>query len=193
MKKIISLILFFTLLVISGPSYADYKIVLKNGREFVVEEYKESGGKIKFYKGGGEIEIDKNSIKDIKKVKAPKTTEETDYSGIIRYDQTEKQAPEGKENEAKAKSAAAESRLKEIAKKKTEMREEEEKLKAEGKKLEEDIRKEGKTISIRKKREIEHQYSELSTKIKNFNEELSKLEQEEEQLLKERGVQQKKQ
>ena len=67
MKKIIPLILFFTLLIIAAPLYADYKIILKNGREFVVDDYKDLDGKIRFYREGGEIELDKSIIKDIKK------------------------------------------------------------------------------------------------------------------------------
>ena len=51
------------------PLFADYKIILKNGREFVVDDYKDMGSKIKFYREGGEIELDKSLIKDIKKLK----------------------------------------------------------------------------------------------------------------------------
>jgi len=194
MKKTIFLILLFAL-IISASAFADYKIILKNGREFVVEEYKESGDKIKFFRGGGEIELDKASIKDIKKVKAPKTTEGTDASGIVRYDQTEKQTPEGKENAAKAKgvkSAAAEGRLKEIATKKEQMKTEGEKLSAEKKKLEEDIKKEGRVLNIRKEREYKQRISEIEGKIKKYNQEISQLNTEEATLLLEIGGQQKK-
>ena len=45
MKKIIPLILFFTLLIIAAPLYADYKIILKNGREFIVDDYKDLGAR----------------------------------------------------------------------------------------------------------------------------------------------------
>jgi uncharacterized protein (DUF3084 family) len=188
MKKAIFFILFFMLIVISAPAFADYKIILKNGREFVVDEYKDMGGKIKFYREGGEIELDKDIIKDIKKTKTVKQTEESSPA------ETTKDTPEkpAAEKNAQPQKQEIDGKLKELYKKKEVMKTEGEKLKAEGKKLEEDIKKEGKTLSIRKKRELEHQRSELEPKIKKHNEEFSKLEQEEEQLLKERGVPQKK-
>ncbi|MDP3048731.1 MAG: hypothetical protein Q8N12_04790 [Thermodesulfovibrionales bacterium] len=189
MKKIISLILFFALVIISAPSVADYKIILKNGREFVVDDYKDMGGKIKFYREGGEIELDKSIIKDIKKTKAVKQTEES--SPV----ETTKDTPEKPPAEKSAQPQAQEidNKLKEIAKKKEQMRAEGEKLTEERKKLEEDIKKKGRVLAIREKRELEKQISELETKIKKFNEEFSKLEDEEARLLKERGTQQKKQ
>ena len=180
MKKIMPLILFFTLLIISVPSYADYKIILKNDREFVVDDYKELNGKIKFYREGGEIEIDKSNIKDIKKIKAVKQVEEN-FAPETTEDTPEKTSAEKSSQPQKEKT---DSKLGEIAVKKEQMRAEEEKLTAERKKLEEDIKKKGRVLAIREKREIEKQISELETKIKKFNEEFSKLAAEEENLLK---------
>ena len=60
-KILVSVSLFFVFILISGLALADYKIILKNGREFVVDEYKDMGSKIKFYREGGEIEIDKSN------------------------------------------------------------------------------------------------------------------------------------
>ena len=42
-----------------------------------MDDYKDKWGKIKFYREGGEIELDKDIIKDIKKTKAIKRTEES--------------------------------------------------------------------------------------------------------------------
>lgn len=189
MKKIIPLILFLTLLIISVPSYADYKIILKNGREFVVDDYKELNGKIKFYRKGGEIELDKSSIKDIKKTKAVTRAEESSPVETTK-DTPEKLAPE---KSAQPQKQETDSKLKELARKKEEMKAEGEKLSEERKKLAEEIKKKGRVLSIREKRELEQKIPELNKKVKKFDEEFNKLEQEEGTLLKERGTQQKKQ
>ena len=42
-----------------------------------MDDYKDMGSKIKFYREGGEIELDKTIIKDIKKTKALKRAEES--------------------------------------------------------------------------------------------------------------------
>ena len=182
MKKSIFLILFFMLIIISTSAFADYKIILKNGREFVVDDYKDMGGKIKFYREGGEIELDKDIIKDIKKTKAIKRTEESSPA------ETTKDTPEkpAAEKSAQPQKQEMDSKLKEIAKKKEQMRAEGEKLIADKKKLEEDIRGKGRVLAIREKRELEKRLSELDEKIKKFNEEMSSLDQEQEGLLKER-------
>ncbi len=45
---------------------ADYTIILKNGREFTVQNYREEVGIVKFYGFGGEISILKNQIQTIR-------------------------------------------------------------------------------------------------------------------------------
>ena len=190
-EKIFARLAIFLIIVLTftvTPSFADYKIILKNGREFVVDDYKDMGSKIKFYREGGEIELDKSLIKDIKKTKAIKRTEESTDS------ETTKEAPEKPSAEKNSQPQKQEivGRLKEIAKKKQEMKAEGEKLSEERKTLDEDIKKKGRTLSIREKRELEQKIPELNKKIKKFDEEFNKLEQEEEQVLKERGVPQKK-
>ncbi|MBI1811034.1 MAG: hypothetical protein HY035_08855 [Nitrospirae bacterium] len=184
MKKAIYFIVLFSLfMLIYTPSFADYKIILKNGREFVVDDYKDMGSKIKFYREGGEIELDKDIIKDIKETKAPRPAEESSAP------ETTKDTPEKPAVEKSSQPQGQETvnRLKEIAKKKEEMKAEGEKLSEERKKLDEDIKKKGRVLAIREKRELEKQLSELETKIKKFNDEMSSLDQEQEMLLKEAG------
>ncbi len=177
-------------LIIPFSAFADFKIILKNGREFIVEEYKDVDGKIMFYKWGGEIEIEKDTIEEIKEVKPSKTYDETSPAEVIKED-----APEGRQTPEKSKDSSSnqdiENKLKEIAKKKEEMMTEAEKLNKEKKQLEEDVKKEGMLTTIGRKREMEKRTSEITEKINNFNEELNKLNQEQEKLLKELAPQQK--
>jgi hypothetical protein len=49
----------------TAPVFADYSLVLKNGRRITVETYREEGGMIKFYSLGGEIGISKDQIQSI--------------------------------------------------------------------------------------------------------------------------------
>ncbi|MDP2278682.1 MAG: hypothetical protein Q8K51_10710 [Nitrospirota bacterium] len=177
---VVALATLFSVVLFSTSAFADYKIILKNGREFVVDDYKDMDGKIKFYREGGEIELDKDIIKDIKKTKALKRTEESSAPETTK-DAAEKPSAE---KSAQPQKQEIDSKLKEIAGKKAQLRAEGEKLIAERKKLEEDIKKKGRVLAIREKREIEKQISELETKIKKFNEEISSLDQEQEGLLK---------
>ncbi|MBI4685731.1 MAG: hypothetical protein HY755_11085 [Nitrospirae bacterium] len=181
MKKAGYCILFLiAVMFVSAPVFAEYKIILKNGREFIVDDYKDLNGKIKFYREGGEIELDKGIIKDIKKTKALRPAEES--SPV----ETTKDTPEkpAAEKNAQPQKQETDSKLREIAKKKEDMRAESEKLSNEKEKLNEDIRKKGRVLAIREKRELEKKISELETKIKKFNKEMSSLDQEQEGLLK---------
>jgi hypothetical protein len=48
------------------PAFADYTIVLKNGRRFNVQNFREEAGIVKLHGFGGEISIPKNQIQTIK-------------------------------------------------------------------------------------------------------------------------------
>jgi hypothetical protein len=182
----LTIITFFALFLFCTTVSADYKIILKNGRDFVVENYKEVDGKIKFYRANGEIEIDKESIAEIKEIKAVRRAEETTSTTTGTPSETSQkpsaEAEKGKDTEAQK--LEAEKRLREIAKKKQEMKVEGEKLIEEKKKIEEDIKKEGNVLYIRKEREYKQKIQEIEDKIKKFNEEVGKIDEEQEKLMK---------
>ncbi|MEK6692216.1 MAG: hypothetical protein AABY44_02175 [Nitrospirota bacterium] len=83
----------------------------------------------------------------------------------------------------KAEEQEADNRLKEISKRKEEMRLELEKLRKEEQQLKEDIKKEGRLMPPRKKREFDQRSKELDEKIKKFDEELERLNLEEKGLI----------
>ena len=67
MKRVIILSLAAAVIVFSIlPAFADYTILLKNGREFIVQNFREDAGMIKFYGFGGEISISKDQIQAIR-------------------------------------------------------------------------------------------------------------------------------
>ena len=63
----ISVIAVVTLLFLSGPLFAQYTLVLKNGRRITVQSYREEGGMIKFQGLGGEIGISREQVQSIVK------------------------------------------------------------------------------------------------------------------------------
>lgn len=183
-------------MLIYSPAFAGYKIILKNGKDFTVNNYTEADGKIRFYVAGGLIELDRSYIESIKEIKVRRGTDESAPEDAVKKDsavgsesstthgQREAQPAAEKGEVVKTKRQDAEIRLREIAKKKEEMKAEADKLAEEKKKIEEDIRKEGRIVSIREKREYEHKISELNEKVNKFNEEMTSLDQEQERLLK---------
>jgi hypothetical protein len=52
----------------TGPLFADYTLLLKNGRRITVKSYREEGGIIKVYSLGGEFAITKDQIESIIRV-----------------------------------------------------------------------------------------------------------------------------
>ncbi|MBI4691625.1 MAG: hypothetical protein HY754_15380 [Nitrospirae bacterium] len=192
-KLLSSVLLSAMLMFVSTQAFADYKIILKNGREFIVDNYKETGGKIKFYREGGEIELDKGNIEEIKQVKDRKKKEDTPSVEGVKKETTAETSPAGK-SEAAGSMTGNENlrnRLNEIAKKKEEIKAAGDKLSEEKRKLTEDIKKEGQVTYYREVREYEHKISELEEKIRKHNEELDRLEQEQARILREAESQRK--
>jgi len=178
-NKILSAFLLFSVFILLPISaFADYKIILKNGREFVVDDYKDIGSKIRFYREGGEIELDKGLIKDIKKTKAIKKPAEEPPAV-----ETPVEKP-AEEKGAQPQKQDIDGKMKELAAKKAQLKAEGDKLSSDKKKLEEDIKKEGRVLNIRKEREYKQRVAELEEKIKKLNEEIKKADQEEALLLK---------
>jgi hypothetical protein len=60
-------------------AFADYTILLKNGRQVTVQNFREEGGMIKFYGYGGEISIAKNQIQAIRPASEVKRPEEAPF------------------------------------------------------------------------------------------------------------------
>ncbi|TAK07533.1 hypothetical protein EPO44_03860 [bacterium] len=56
-----------------GPLYAEYTLVLKNGRRITVESYREEGGMIKFRGLGGEVGINRGQVQSILKAGEPQS------------------------------------------------------------------------------------------------------------------------
>jgi hypothetical protein len=66
-KRLKLLLLTFSLCFWGGRVWADYTLVLKNGRRITVQSYREEGQMIKFRSLGGDIGISKDQIQSIQK------------------------------------------------------------------------------------------------------------------------------
>ena len=66
-----------------GPVWAEYTLILKNGRRITVQSYREEGRMIKFHSLGGEIGISKDQIQSIQKADP----------GELALDQSQRQGP----------------------------------------------------------------------------------------------------
>ena len=184
-KFLLVFFLFLALVLIAIPAFAGYKIILKNGKDFLVDNYTEADGKIKFYRGGGIIELDRSIIESIKQIKGSRGMYESAPEDTIKKDSGGEAPAVDKGKDAPAKKQEIENRLREIGKKKEELGNEDKKIAEDRKKLEEDIKKEGISTSIREKREFEKRAAEITERIRKFNEELNRVDEEEARLVNE--------
>ncbi|MCE5194877.1 MAG: hypothetical protein LLF28_05380, partial [Nitrospiraceae bacterium] len=166
-------------LLICTSAFANFKIILKNGREFIVEDYKEINGKIKFYRSGGEVELDKSLIESIKDT--TKSLTKNNAASEITEENDQKTEPQ--QYDKGKKYDDTDSKLKGIIKKKEDIKLKAEQLKSEQKKLNEEMKKEGRLTSIRKSREFEQKAKELNDKILKYNSEIISLQEEEHKIL----------
>lgn len=185
MKKAVFFILFLAVLLTGTAVFAEYKIILKNGREFIVDDYKDAEGKIRFYKMGGEIEIDKVNIESIKEIKGFRKSEDVDSPETVKKDSPAEKVQTEKPGEAGTKNQATLDRLKDIAKKKEVLIPERDKLSEEKMKLDDDLSKASMFMSTDKAKDLEKKAADIRGKISKFNEEIKKLNDEESRLVKE--------
>lgn len=184
-KFLLTLVLFLSLMLIAMPVFAAYKIILKNGKDFTVNNYTEADGKVRFYMNGGLIELDRSIIESIKQIKGRSGTYESAPEDAVKKDSPEAQPTAEKGEGALSRKEAIKNNLIEIGKKKEELGLVDKKIAEDRKKLEEDIKKEGTVTSIREKREFEKRAAEITERIIKFNEELNKVDEEEARLVKE--------
>jgi hypothetical protein len=92
----------------TGPLFADYKLVLKNGRSITVQRYREEGGKIMVYSLGGELAIAKDQIESIVRVgkeegKVPPDAKESPGEAVGTRQEEEKVAAPGRSGEGEVR------------------------------------------------------------------------------------------
>jgi hypothetical protein len=90
MRKLTFVVGFLCLLIWQIPAEAQYVMVLNNGRQIIVQSYREDGGMVKFFGLGGEISISKDQVRTIRRAV------ETDHGSTssLATDQVRPSAPQ---------------------------------------------------------------------------------------------------
>jgi molecular chaperone DnaK (HSP70) len=196
-RKIVPVVLvFFTFLVLPAWSFSEVKISLKNGREIIADNCRDTKGKLVCEKMGGSFEIDKKDVLETKGI----TIERSGLSGS----QTQPAEPEpadsnkgtGKKSSdakdstkpaegvlIKGASPEAEKRLDQITKRKLELMPERDKLIQEQQKLLDDVKDTGMIKKQEQLDAIKKRIADLEQRIKQFNEEAKKLNEEENRII----------
>lgn len=181
---------FAALACMPSLSYSDVKVTLTNGREIIADTCEEEGGQLVCTKMGGAFNIEKKDVGSIKEIKgggdepfskepaSPVSTEPEkktdDTPGVSRAD---------KGKPAAGGQAEAMKRLEEVTQKKRELSSEREKLVKEGEQLQEDLKKAPDWMPTKQYDELNARNEQLKEKIKLFNEETGRLNEEEKQIV----------
>lgn len=177
----ISLVLSVTL---PSAAFSDVRIVLKNGRSVTAESCREKAGEWLCSRGGGFFSIEKRDIAEIKEIRG-----EDDYGelpvrrpeaeGVTGDTQVEKN---GGEQDVGAPRRDLENRLEEITRRKKELKEERAKLVKDRQKLKAELAKAPDWMTAKQFADLSGRVAGLNNKLKQFNEEVSRLNIEEKKI-----------
>jgi hypothetical protein len=183
-------------LTIPSPSFSDVKIVLKNGNEMTADNCQERASSYVCYITGGSFELDKGDVKTIRNVTSrakgiqpePAAEEKADENQPV-PPKTEGDAKQGSELSAKDAASKvigseAEKRLEQINRRKKELSAEREQLLKDREQLQEDLKKAPAMLPQGRFEELKKRNAELDMKINMFNEEVGRLNEEENLILK---------
>jgi hypothetical protein len=189
----ISILVIFTLLVVfPRAAMSEVKITLRNGRTIIADVCRESEGKITCEKSDGTFRIDKKDILDMKKItleRAP-SRQTPEEESVSTEKEADKSAPDLKgpgkqsgEGLVKGLKPEDEARLDQITRKKVEMKSERERLIKERDQFHEDMRNTGMITTQEQFDAIKKRIADLDTRISTFNEDVKKLNEEEQKIL----------
>ncbi len=193
---IATLILFTWLFVFPRAAMSEVKIYLKNGRDIIADSCRDSNGKLICEKIGGEFEIEQQDILDVKGITIERSAtqqvpeEKTGQEAASGQKESVKpeadlKAPEKKPDGDLVKGLKPEEaeRLAQINQKKIEYQAERQRLIDERQQLHEDVKKTGMIRTQQQYDAIKNRVSELETRINTFNEDVRKLNEEEQKIV----------
>ncbi len=189
----ISILIIFTLLVVfPRAAMSEVRITLRNGRTIIADVCRESEGKLTCEKSDGTFRIDKKDILDMKKItieRAP-SRQVPEEESVSPEKEADKSAPDLKgpekqsgEGLVKGLKPEDEARLDQITRKKVEMKSERERLIKERDQFHEDMRNTGMITTQEQFDAIKKRIADLDTRISTFNEDVKKLNEEEQKIL----------
>jgi hypothetical protein len=172
----------FTVLL-PAMAFAEVKVELKNGRTIIADFCEEAGASLTCSKMGGMFEIEKKDIVRVSKV-------EDGNGGSYEGTADGMSSPQGAEQEMPShgrgvreaptrRVTGASGRLDEIRNRKSELAPEREKLLKEREKLQEELKKSPDWMPVNQYEELQKRNAELDKKIREYNEEVGRLNAEE--------------
>ena len=182
-------------LLLPALSSSEMKITLKNGRTIIADYCRETKGKLFCEMSGGTFEFSKQEIESIKEVTiqrrpAVEVQPETSNGEPEKKEEVEKKASNvqtpvkvGEERVVRGLNPEQTKQLDMINEKKTAMKAERERLIKEREQLHEDVKNAGVVRNQEQFDALKKRISDLEAKVKDFNEEINKLNAEEERLL----------
>lgn len=186
MKKIIFYLqpfLFFSLLFLflHDSSHATYLIKLKNSRTFTVHDYRDAGDKIIFSSHGGEITINKDSIKEITEAE-DKIIKQPVPEGEEKIIEEIEETAQPKEDKSKDGLEKLRDEVNEFNKQRETLEKEREDLMKKREDLLNEIKRIGRLVMPTKEKRLKKQAAELEEEIKGFNEKIETLMEKQEAL-----------
>jgi predicted transcriptional regulator len=180
--------IFGVLACMPSLSYSDVKVTLTNGREIIADTCETEGSQVVCTKMGGTFDIEKKDVRSVREIKSggnESFSEEPAASGEPQKKTDE--APGGnrtdKEKPAAVGQAEGMKRLEEITQKKRELLSERDKLVKEREQLDADLKKSPDWMSTDKYEELNKRNEQFKEKMKLFNEEAGRLNEEEKQVV----------
>jgi hypothetical protein len=182
--------IFAVLICMPSLSYSDVKVTLTNGREIVADTCEDEGGQLVCTKMGGTFNIEKKDVGSIRQIKSRGSETPSAEPASPPPTEPEKKtddAPGDNRPDKEGLSAGAEAgamkRLEEIMQRKRELSSGREMLLKEREQLVEDLKKAPDWMPTDKYADMNKRNDELTEKIKLFNEEAGRLNEEEKRIV----------
>jgi len=190
MKVLFVFSVFAVLVCMPALSYPDVKVMLTSGREIIADTCEEEGGRLICTKMEGTFEIEKKDVVSVREIKGERNEPlSAEPSSAVPGEPENKTDVPGSDNSPdKATPPAggqpeAMKRLEQIAQKKKELSSDRSGLVKEREQLEGDLKKAPDWMPVKQYEELTRRNAKLDEKIKLFNEEVRKLDEEEKQIV----------
>ncbi len=170
--------------LVPSLSAAGVRIELKNGSEISADECRESDGRFVCYKMGGTFELEKQDVASMKRTKGePATGQEERSPATQEKDTGNVEKKNGKGAASKDPVAEGNARLDRINQRKRELQPERDRLINEREKVNQDLKNAPDWMTVDRFNDLQKRMSALDEKIKAFNDEVTRLNQEEKTII----------
>ncbi|MEJ2696862.1 MAG: hypothetical protein P8013_09460 [Candidatus Sulfobium sp.] len=186
-NKLLAGVSFAVCIMLPAPVLSDVKIILNNGRSITAESCQEKAGELVCSRGGGFFTIDKDNVSEMEKIREGRAAS----GGEMSTGEPSGESVSGKagaaEEDGRPDVASPrkdlENKLTEIRKRKSELQEERARLLKTRQQLKTDMDKAPDWMTEKQYNELSGRASDLDKRIKKFNDEVSRLNTEEKDII----------